>query len=166
MLTFNNIMRMVAGKRYFGVEGAEDDEEAREFRELLKEVFKYGGVANPGDFLPLLRWIDYMDFEKNLSRIMTKLDAFLQRLIEEHRSKNGGNTMIDHMLSLQESEPQNYTHSVIKSTMLVTSLFQINVARKIMNFHKNLTFPITFKNGLKNHQFFESCEFSTLKFPA
>ncbi|XP_047948561.1 cytochrome P450 81Q32-like [Salvia hispanica] len=122
VLTFNNIMRMVAGKRYFGVEGAEDDEEAREFRELLKEVFKYGGVANPGDFLPLLRWIDYMDFEKNLSRIMTKLDAFLQRLIEEHRSKNGGNTMIDHMLSLQESEPQNYTHGVIKSIILVMLL--------------------------------------------
>ncbi|XP_047948553.1 cytochrome P450 81Q32-like [Salvia hispanica] len=121
-LTFNNIMRMVAGKWYFGVEGVEDDEEAREFREVLKEVFKYGGVANPGDFLPLLRWIDYMDVEKNLSRIMTKLDAFLQRLIEEHKSNNGGNTMVDHMLSLQESEPQNYTHSVIKSTMLVMLL--------------------------------------------
>ncbi|XP_042062162.1 cytochrome P450 81Q32-like [Salvia splendens] len=121
-LMLNNIMRMVAGKRYFGVEGAEDDEEAREFPEVLMEVFKHGGVANPGDFFPLLRWIGYMDFEKNLSRIMTKLDAFLQRLIEEHRSNNGGDTMIDHMLSLQESEPQNYTHSVIKSTILVMML--------------------------------------------
>ncbi|XP_057768911.1 cytochrome P450 81Q32-like [Salvia miltiorrhiza] len=122
VLTFNNIMRMVAGKRYFGVDEAEDGDEGREFRELLNEVFKFGGVSNPGDFLPLLRWIDYMDFEKNLSRIASKIDGFLQRLIEEHRRKNGGNTMIDHLLSLQESEPQNYTDPVIKSTILVMLL--------------------------------------------
>ena len=87
ILTFNNMMRMIAGKRYFGVED-EDNEEVREFRDLLKDVFKFTGVANPGDFMPLLRWIDYKSFEKNLCAI--KIDAFLQRLIEEHRSKKGG----------------------------------------------------------------------------
>lgn len=120
VMTFNNIMRMVAGKRYFGVD--DDDQEAKEFREVLKEVFKYGGVSNPGDFFPVFRWIDYMSFEKNLSRIFTKLDVFLQGLIDEHRQNKGGNTMIDHMLSLQESEPQNYSDVVIKSIILVRTI--------------------------------------------
>ncbi|KAL1533694.1 cytochrome P450 81Q32-like [Salvia divinorum] len=117
ILTFNNIMRMIAGKRYFGVED-NDNEEAREFRDLLKDVFKFTGVANPGDFMPLLRWIDYKNFEKNLSALTEKIDVFLQRLIEEHRSKKGGSTMLDHLLSLQESEPEIYTDLVIKSIML------------------------------------------------
>lgn len=116
ILTFNNMMRMIAGKRYFGVED-KDNEEAREFRDLLKDVFKFTGVANPGDFMPLLRWIDYKNFEKNLSALTIKIDAFLQRLIEEHRRKKGGNTMLDHLLSLQ---PEIYSDLVIKSIMLVT----------------------------------------------
>ncbi|KAH6760232.1 Cytochrome P450 superfamily protein [Perilla frutescens var. hirtella] len=120
VLTFNNIMRMVAGKRYFGVDEA--DEEAKEFRELLKEVFKYGGVSNPADFFPMFRWIDYKGVEKNLARISSKMDVFLQGLINQHRSNKGGNTMIDHLLSLQDSEPQNYTDSIIKSIILVMLL--------------------------------------------
>ncbi|KAG6388740.1 hypothetical protein SASPL_150172 [Salvia splendens] len=117
ILTFNNMMRMIAGKRYFGVED-KDNEEAREFRDLLKDVFKFTGVANPGDFMPLLRWIDYKNFEKNLSALTIKIDAFLQRLIEEHRSNKGGSTMLDHLLSLQVSEPEIYSDLVIKSIML------------------------------------------------
>ncbi|GER40634.1 cytochrome P450 [Striga asiatica] len=114
-LTFNNIMRMVAGKRYFG-EG--DDEEAAEFREMIEEVFSYGEVSNPADFIPLLRWIDYKGFEKKLGKVSRKMDTILQRLIDEQRQRSkvngGGNTMIDHMLSLQEKEPKYYNDTIIK----------------------------------------------------
>ncbi|PON49946.1 Cytochrome P [Parasponia andersonii] len=54
-LTFNIMMRMVAGKRYYGDE-VSDMEEARKFRKIMKEAFTYGGAANPGDFLPVLNW--------------------------------------------------------------------------------------------------------------
>ncbi|KAK6125331.1 hypothetical protein DH2020_040921 [Rehmannia glutinosa] len=120
-VTFNNIMRMVAGKRYFGKD--EDDDEAREFRELIEEVFTYGGVSNPADFFSVFRWIDYKGFEKNLARLSGKMDAFLQRLIDEQRRNKGKtNTMIDHMLSLQESEPEYYTDVTIKGIILVMLL--------------------------------------------
>ncbi|XWS68520.1 hypothetical protein CRYUN_Cryun04dG0097500 [Craigia yunnanensis] len=56
-LTFNNIIRMVAGKRFYG-EDMGDEGEARQFRELIGEVFEYGGATNPGDFVPLLNWIN------------------------------------------------------------------------------------------------------------
>ncbi|KAH6784360.1 cytochrome P450 [Perilla frutescens var. hirtella] len=119
-LTFNNIMRMVAGKRYFGVD--EVTEEAKEFRQLVGDVFRYGGVANLGDFFPAFRWIDYNGLEKNLVRISGKMDVFLQGLIDEHRCKKGGNTLIHHLLSLQESEPQHYTDTMIKSLIVVMLL--------------------------------------------
>ncbi|GER30938.1 cytochrome P450 [Striga asiatica] len=115
-LTFNNIMRMVAEKRYFG----EGDEEAAEFRKMIEEVFSLGGVSNPADFIPVLKWIVYKGFEKKLGKVSRKMDTILQRLIDEQRQRskvNGGNTMIDHMLSLQDKEPQYYNDSIIFNTL-------------------------------------------------
>lgn len=53
-LSFNIIMRIVAGKRYFGDE-AENDEQGRRFRHLISEMFYLSGASNPGDFLPFLQ---------------------------------------------------------------------------------------------------------------
>ncbi|KAL0377856.1 UNVERIFIED_CONTAM: cytochrome [Sesamum radiatum] len=115
-LTFNNIMRMVAGKRYFGED--EEKEEAKQFRELMDEVFKLSGVSNPADFFPVFRWIDYKGYEKKLARYSAKLDSFLQGLIVEHKRDKSRNTMIDHLISLQESEPEYYTDVIIKGIIV------------------------------------------------
>lgn len=119
-LTLNVIMRMVAGKRLFGQD--EDNEEARQFQELIKEIFTYGGLSSPADFFPLLRWIDYQDFQKNLARVSGKMDAKLQGLIDEQRCNRGTNSMIDHLISLQESQPEYYTDSIIKGIITVMLL--------------------------------------------
>ncbi|CAI9770259.1 unnamed protein product [Fraxinus pennsylvanica] len=108
---------MVAGKRYFGEN--EDNKEAKHVHELIDEAFSLGVGSNLGDFLPILRWIDYKGHEKNLARLSEKMDAFLQGLIEEHRHNKNGNTMIDHLLSLQESQPEYYTDTIIKWIMTV-----------------------------------------------
>ena len=120
-LTFNIIMRMVAGKRYYGYgEAVKDEEEARNFREIMKEITALGGVSNPGEFVPMLRWIDHGGLEKRIMRLANRTDAFLQGLIDEKRSKDEeGNTMIDHMLSLQKSQPEYYTDQIIKGLILV-----------------------------------------------
>ncbi|KAK3221595.1 hypothetical protein Dsin_008620 [Dipteronia sinensis] len=123
-LTFNTIMRMVSGKRYYGnVET--NEEEAKQFREMIAEIFSNGGVSNPVDFLPFLKWFDNGDFEKRVSRLGNRMDEFLQGLIEEHRKNDGSqsqNTMIDHLLSLQESQPEYYTDQIIKGLVLVMLL--------------------------------------------
>ncbi|KAL3525652.1 hypothetical protein ACH5RR_014024 [Cinchona calisaya] len=118
-LSINIIMRMIAGKRYFGKDGEDDNDEARVFRELIKEVFKVGGASNPGDFLPFLRWIDYQNFEKKVVHLSGKFDAFLEGLIDEHRRIKNSNRMIDHLLSLQESQPEYYTDQIIKGIIMV-----------------------------------------------
>ncbi|KAL7231680.1 hypothetical protein ACSBR2_009836 [Camellia fascicularis] len=120
-LTFNIVMRMIAGKRYYG-DDLSNYEEAKEFRELVIEAFEYGGPSNPGDFLPVLRWIDCQGFEKNLGRIHKKVDAFLQDLINEHRRDKSKNTMIDHLLSLKESHLDYYTDEIISGLILVMIL--------------------------------------------
>ena len=57
-LSFDMIMRMVSGKRYFEVE-VDDFDEARQFRDMLKEALELTGEVYPGDFLPYFRWIDF-----------------------------------------------------------------------------------------------------------
>ncbi|CAI0405695.1 unnamed protein product [Linum tenue] len=82
----NALMRMVAGKRFYG----DGDEQARDFREVIKEVVSRSGATNPGDFSPVLRWLDGGKFEKTVAGLARRTDSFLQKLIEEHRSKKEG----------------------------------------------------------------------------
>lgn len=125
-LTFNILMRMVAGKRYYG-DDVTDMEEARQFREIIEEAFVYGGAANPGDFLPVLNWISRDGFENKVQRLAKRSDAFLQGLIDENReSKESRNTMIDHLLSLQDSQPEYYTDQIIKGLIMVSMIFALS----------------------------------------
>ncbi|KAJ4978455.1 hypothetical protein NE237_009235 [Protea cynaroides] len=135
-LAFNIIIRMVAGKRYYG-DDLEDLEEASQFRDIISENFELSGASNPGDFVPFLQWIDYYGLERRMLTLKAKTDTFLQSLIDECRcsresnsscSLQSGNstlqeetktTMIDVMLSLQETEPENYTDTTIKGIILI-----------------------------------------------
>lgn len=121
-LTFNVIMRMVAGKRYFGIGEDCEEDEAEEFRVLIYEAFKLAGSTNPADLFPVLRWFDFYGYEKHVSDVSKKMDSFLQHLIDQHRSTSKStrtNTMIDHLISLQESQPEYYTDQIIKGIIMV-----------------------------------------------
>ncbi|KAF8017349.1 hypothetical protein BT93_H2517 [Corymbia citriodora subsp. variegata] len=120
-LTFNVMMRMMAGKRYYG-EDVSDVEEAAMFRDIIKEIVKNSGSAYPGDYLPPLRWIDYGGYMKRMFELGKKTDGFLQGLIDEHRKKKEGEeeekSMIDHLLVMQASQPLYYTDEIIKGFLL------------------------------------------------
>lgn len=141
-LTFNIMMRMVAGKRYFGDDLA-DDQESKEFRYIVKEVFKNGGATNLAEFVPILRLAGFGWSNKKMIRLFKKTDAFLQGLIDEHRQKKIDglevkNTTIDHLLSLQEQEPDYYTDQIIKGLIMVSGLaffFSSSCPIKYLNAH-------------------------------
>ncbi|KAF7828669.1 cytochrome P450 81E8-like [Senna tora] len=120
-MTFNTIMRMIAGKRYWGPDcEMEDVEEARKFRKMIVEMVKIGGANNPADFMPILKWLDFDGFHKEVRNFQKKTDAFLQGLIDELRDgKKAGDTMIGHLLSLRETQPEYYTDPLIKGLILV-----------------------------------------------
>ncbi|XP_039043670.1 cytochrome P450 81D11-like [Hibiscus syriacus] len=106
-LTFNNIMRMVAGKMYYGDE-VMDDDKGSEFTELIAQALNYGGSANPADFLPVLNW--FGGYEKKVKKLTEKIDGLMQELIDEHRCKklgnnnNNNNSTIHHLLKLKQSD--------------------------------------------------------------
>lgn len=114
----NIVMRMVAGKRYFGED--EDSEERRRFQEVINEVFESGEASNPEDFFPVLRWIDWRRFEKKMAALGKRADAFYQGLIDEHRRDGRVDTVVGHLLSIQESQPQYYNDQIITGLMMVS----------------------------------------------
>ncbi|KAL0926821.1 hypothetical protein M5K25_003072 [Dendrobium thyrsiflorum] len=134
-LAMNVMMKMMFGKRYYGEESG--DGEARRFRELVEESFTI--AFNVGDFLPsVLGWFTLRRVQSRMAHIQNYKDKFMQALVEERRrklkkeeqEKEGGEfaeedqrnhkTMIDAILSLQRTHPEQYDDSFIKS--LVTTL--------------------------------------------
>ncbi|KAL7616068.1 hypothetical protein Lser_V15G00896 [Lactuca serriola] len=121
-LTLNVMMRMISGKRYFGGDIPEVEEEGKRFRAILSETFLLSVAANVGDYLPFLSWFGVKGLQNKLNALKEKRDVFFQGLIEHIRKSKGENskkTMIEVLLSLQESDPQYYTDEMIKSFVLV-----------------------------------------------
>ncbi|XP_030467559.1 cytochrome P450 81Q32-like [Syzygium oleosum] len=123
-LSFNIVIRMIAGKRYYGKDAV--GEEAAEFRRIIKEVVELHGTANLGDYLPIFQWVDFQGVEKRMIRLMGKMDRFCQNLIDEirgmrkelTRKERKMMTLIDVMLSLQEKEPESYTDQTLKGVIM------------------------------------------------
>lgn len=126
-LTLNNMMRMISGKRYYG-DNVTELEETRKFREIVAETFELSGATNIVDFVPFLKWIGLNGIEKKLVVLQGKRDGFMQNLIEEHRRMRSSScegrskTLLDVLLSLQETEPECYTDDIIRGMMQVISL--------------------------------------------
>ncbi|KAL1190455.1 Cytochrome P450 81D11 [Cardamine amara subsp. amara] len=116
-LAFNNILMMIAGKRFYGG-GTEDNDEAKLVRELISEVVAGAGSGNLADYLPIIRWVS--DYEKRIKILGNKVDGFLQNLVDEKRAEKtkGQKTLIDHLLSFQETQPEYYTDVIIKGLIL------------------------------------------------
>ncbi|KAI8550004.1 hypothetical protein RHMOL_Rhmol06G0070100 [Rhododendron molle] len=126
-MLYNTIMRILSGKRYYVID-EEDSEEAREFRDIIRNVSELSVALHLGDFVPCLRWVDFGKLEKRMLTTKKKMDAIFQGLIDENRSEdtkvshsNGGKakSMINSMLGLQNSDPQYYSDEIIKGTILV-----------------------------------------------
>ncbi|XP_048128846.1 cytochrome P450 81E8-like isoform X2 [Rhodamnia argentea] len=122
-LTFNIMMRMIAGKRYYGEGVNVDEAEAREARGVIKQIAGQGGIRHLGDFLPILKLVDYDGVMKRVVQLKEKIDVFIQGLIDEHRRKKGdpelADSMISHLLRRQESQPEDYSDFMIKGLVIV-----------------------------------------------
>ncbi|KAH7536704.1 hypothetical protein FEM48_Zijuj03G0014600 [Ziziphus jujuba var. spinosa] len=134
-LSLNNMMRMMAGKRYYG-DSVEDVKEVKRFREIQVETFELSGKSNVEDIFPFMRWTGVAKgLEKSMMELHTKRDEFMQSLIDEHKvrmenerdesnsnSEDKRKTMVEVLLSLQENDPENYRDEIIKGLMLVRFL--------------------------------------------
>ncbi|KAK8552007.1 hypothetical protein V6N13_120440 [Hibiscus sabdariffa] len=137
-VVFNIVLRMIAGKRYYGKDAV--DKEAEEYRDIMRGIVEINGSTNWNDFLPVLRWVDFRGLERKMKKFSNKLDKFLQSLLQEHKgmreedlthrslgssdsdagNKGTKSTLIDVMLTLQQTEPDFYTDETIKAVIMGT----------------------------------------------
>ncbi|KAK8968729.1 Isoflavone 2'-hydroxylase [Platanthera guangdongensis] len=118
------VMRMVAGKRYYGA-AEEAAVEGRRFREAVEEMFGMSGASSAGELARWLRWVDMVDVGQRLPRFRERMDVLLQELIEVQRSGgnvgeeageniNGEKSMIHLLQSLQLADPLKYNDAFNK----------------------------------------------------
>ncbi|KAL9323379.1 hypothetical protein ACSQ67_008236 [Phaseolus vulgaris] len=98
-LTFNIIVRMVVGKRYFGVVHVEGKEKAERFLKNLEEFMNLMGTFTVADGVPCLRWFDFGGYEKAMKATAKEMDKLLSEWLEEHREKKGDGDFMDVMIS-------------------------------------------------------------------
>ncbi|KAJ4973899.1 hypothetical protein NE237_007073 [Protea cynaroides] len=130
-LTFNIVVRMLVGKRYFGTESsAADAEEALRCQEGVREFAYYIGLFVVSDAFPSLEGLDLQGYEKAMKRTAKKLDSVLEGWLKEHKqkrisadydkAKQGDQDFMDVMMSImEESKLDGYDpDTVIKATCL------------------------------------------------
>ncbi|KAK6939668.1 Cytochrome P450 [Dillenia turbinata] len=112
---------------YYG-ENVNDVEEAKKFKNLMKEHVEIGTTSNLGDFFPILQWMGSLGLERKMLALMKNMDSFLENLLTQrcailptNGSKSGEEekkVMIDDLLSLQEREPEYCTDDIIKGNIM------------------------------------------------
>ncbi|KAK6792720.1 hypothetical protein RDI58_011801 [Solanum bulbocastanum] len=132
---FNVMMRIGTGRRCV----SEEEIGTEKGKEIIEEIrgffFATLLVLNVCDFLPVLKWFGYKGIEKRMVSAHKKRNEFLNSLFDEFRQKKvspisvsefstDGNrekkgTLVETLLSLQESEPEFYTDDLIKSVVLM-----------------------------------------------
>lgn len=108
-LTLNVIIRMIAGKRYFG--GAIDvseEKEARQCQKAARDFFHLVGIYVVADFVPFLGWLDLEGHEKKLKETAKEMDQIVEGWLKEHKRRkesgkgDGQQDFMDVMLSVTQ----------------------------------------------------------------
>ncbi|CAI9757932.1 unnamed protein product [Fraxinus pennsylvanica] len=122
-LNLNVVIRMVAGKRYFGATADGDKIEARQCQRVLRDFFHLAGLFVVADTIPFLGWLDLGGYEKKMKETGKEMDKIVEKWLEEHKQKeNSGSKQdfMDVMLSAVEvTALQDYDPgTIVKSTCL------------------------------------------------
>lgn len=85
-LTLNVVLRMVAGKRYFG-DNTDPNEvkEARKCQKIMRDFFYFLGLFLVSDNIPFLRFFDLGGHEKAMKKTSEEMDIMMEKWMEEHR---------------------------------------------------------------------------------
>ncbi|GMY28562.1 cytochrome P450 CYP82D47-like [Fagus crenata] len=94
-MSLNVILRMVAGKRYFGVGDVDHEKEARCCQKAVREFFRLLGLFVLSDAIPYLGWLDWGGHVKAMKRTAKELDNILGEWLEEHKLKRASGEVRD-----------------------------------------------------------------------
>ncbi|XP_062116754.1 cytochrome P450 78A5 [Humulus lupulus] len=101
--SLNNVMMSVFGKSYaFGELGQSDrsdsgaGNEAAELEGLVREGYDLLGVFNWSDHFPLLEFLDIQGVRKRCKELVSRVNVFVGKIIEEHRERRADNIDATH----------------------------------------------------------------------
>ncbi|XP_031491483.1 cytochrome P450 78A5 [Nymphaea colorata] len=86
--SLNHVMWTVFGRTF---EFSGSSGEGRRLAEMVEEGYELLGVLNWGDHLPFLRWLDLQGVRRRCQKLVSQVNEFVGKIIEEHRDK--GRTM-------------------------------------------------------------------------
>ncbi|XP_059660087.1 xanthotoxin 5-hydroxylase CYP82C4-like [Cornus florida] len=124
-LTFNIIVRMLAGKRFAADESNSED---LDFKQAIKKALYLGGVFVVSDNIPWLEWVDIGGHVKAMKETSKELDAVFERWLQEHIQdrkqckSSGERDFMDLMLSTlaEDTGASSYKRgTIIKATVLI-----------------------------------------------
>ncbi|CAH1447162.1 unnamed protein product [Lactuca virosa] len=126
-VTFNIIVRILAGKRFS--DGGNDEDS--QVKEAIKKGLYLSGVFVVSDLIPNLEWMDIGGHVKAMKEAAKELDSVLGKWLDEHVDKriehdaDKESDFIDVMLSNLSKDAEIYGHrreTVIKATTLILIL--------------------------------------------
>ncbi|KAJ7961339.1 Cytochrome P450 family protein, partial [Quillaja saponaria] len=86
-LTLNVVLRMICGKRCFGMKSVEEENEGRRCLSAIREFMHLMGQFVPSDAIPGIGWLDLGGYKKAMMKTARELDCLLSKWLEEHRGK-------------------------------------------------------------------------------
>nr|BDE26439.1 chalcone 3-hydroxylase [Dahlia pinnata] len=100
--TTNALARVVLGRRVFHDGSAGGDPKADEFKDMVVELMLLAGEFYIGDFIPALDWLDLQGMKNKMKKLHARFDSFLNTILEEHKSGNGGDDLLSTLISLKD----------------------------------------------------------------
>ncbi|XP_008799325.2 cytochrome P450 71A1-like [Phoenix dactylifera] len=107
-LTSDIVCRVAFGRKY-----SKEEDGGNTFREMLRETLELLGTFPVGDFIPRLRWVDWLrGLDARVRNTAKQIDCFTEKIIEAHlHVKNDGSDdhrdicdFIDVLLSLDNDK--------------------------------------------------------------
>ncbi|KDP37368.1 hypothetical protein JCGZ_06822 [Jatropha curcas] len=108
-LTNNVISRITMSERC-----SDNEDEANEVRELVRDVFEVAGKFNLSDYIWFCKNVDLQGFRRRVEKVSEKLDKMMQRIIAEHeearkinKERGEGDSvkgLLDILLNISEDE--------------------------------------------------------------
>ncbi|PON97218.1 Cytochrome P450, E-class, group I [Trema orientale] len=104
--SLNNVMMTVFGQSYNGFSEGGD---GYELEKMVCEGYEILGIFNWSDHFPLLGWFDFQGVRKRGRVLVSKVNAFVGKIIEEHRLKRvmGQGSVGDFVDVLLDLEKEN-----------------------------------------------------------
>ncbi|KAJ4961661.1 hypothetical protein NE237_021571 [Protea cynaroides] len=142
--SLNNVMMSVFGRSY----DFKNDGEASELEELVSEGYDLLGTFNWSDHFPVLGWLDLQGVRRRCQKLVSKVNVFVGKIVEDHRSKRVDGVLgddsvgdfVDVLLDLEKEDRLNDSdmiavlwEMIFRGTDTVAILLEWILARMVMH---------------------------------